>query len=71
MQLFSITDCARIVGIDEGRIHYAHRSGKISDPSHFVAGKRIYTEADVQRVADFFGVRIKNKHSKDKENTNE
>ena len=52
LNLYSTADVADITGIDESRIHYAHRSGKVCGPTYFVAGKRIYTDADLQRVAE-------------------
>lgn len=59
LNLYSTADVAEITGIDESRIHYAHRSGKVCGPTYFVAGKRIYTDSDLQRVAEFFGVPLK------------
>lgn len=58
MKLFSIADAARLTGIDESRIHYAHRSGKVAAPTYFVAGRRIYTDSDIRLVAEFFGVLV-------------
>ncbi len=54
--LFSINDCARLLGISESRISYAHRNGRLPDAEYFVAGKRIYTYDDLQRIAEFFGI---------------
>ena len=58
MKLFSIKDVANLIGIDETRIHYAHRSGKVAEATHFVANRRIYTGNDLQRVAEHFGVEL-------------
>ena len=54
--LFSINDCARLLGIPESRISYAHRNGQLPDSEYFVAGKRIYTYSDLQRIAEFFEI---------------
>jgi len=54
--LLSIRDCARQLGVAAHRIAYAHDTGKLRDVRRRVAGKRIYTPKDVQRVADYFGV---------------
>ena len=65
MELYSSADVARLLGIDESKIAYAHRSGKVDHPSYFVAGKRIYTQDDVVRVADHFGIDVKELDQKD------
>ena len=54
-KLFSTLECARVVGVAEHRLVYAHRAGKLAEPAYFVARKRLYTEDDVQRVAAYFG----------------
>ena len=54
---WSIREVAALTGIAEHRISYAHRSGKIPEPNH-VAGKRIYSRAEVNRIANYFGVRL-------------
>lgn len=57
-QHFSTTDLAKLIGVAEHRITYAHRCGKLPEPEVKVAGKRIYTQADVKRVAKYFGVNL-------------
>jgi DNA-binding transcriptional MerR regulator len=54
--LFSIADAARILGIAESRISYAHRVRGLEDATHKVAGKRVYTEGDLHRLAVYFKV---------------
>lgn len=56
-RLFSTTQIADRIGIAEHRITYAHRSGLLADAHYHVAGKRIYTAADLQRIAAYFGVK--------------
>jgi hypothetical protein len=53
--LYSITDCAKLLGIQEHRIAYAHRTGKLPEPKMRFAGKRVYSAADLRRVAAYFG----------------
>ena len=60
-QLYSIRDCADILTIEEHRICYAHRTGKLTEPTYFVAGKRIYSKADLRKVANYFGVDVPDK----------
>ena len=57
-ELFSLRDVARRLGITPHRIAYAHELGKLPDVERRVAGKRIYTAADVRRVAEYFGIQL-------------
>ncbi len=57
-QLFSISDCARLLGIQEYQISYWHRVGKVPDVRR-VAGKRVYDEADLKSLAEHAGVQLK------------
>ena len=54
-QLYSISDCAQLLGIEEHRINYSHRSRKVPEPSHF-AGRRMYRLEDIERLAQHFNV---------------
>jgi DNA-binding transcriptional MerR regulator len=58
-ELLSIRDCAKRLGVAPQRIAYAHETGKLPDTPLRVAGKRIYRPRDVQLVADYFGVNLK------------
>ena len=51
--LYSTVDLARLIGVTEFRINYAHRAGKLPEP-RVIAGKRIYTNEDVARVREYF-----------------
>ena len=62
MELLSLRDCARRLGVASHRIAYAHEAGLLPDVHLRVAGKRIYTTADLRRVAEYFGIEL------DKEN---
>jgi DNA-binding transcriptional MerR regulator len=55
-QFYSIIDCSRRLGIPEHRIAYAHRAGKLPEPKIRFAGKRVYSPADLRRMAAYFGV---------------
>ena len=59
-QLYSTVDLAKLLGVAEHRIAYAHRCGKLAEPKLKVAGKRIYSLADAKRVAKYFGVDLEN-----------
>lgn len=54
----SIREVAEHLGISEFQIAYAHRTLKIPEPLR-VAGKRIYSRADVARIAKHFGIEMK------------
>ena len=56
MKLYSIRDCAKLLGVAPHRIAYAHETGKLPDVQSWVAGKRIYTTTELKRVARYFGV---------------
>jgi hypothetical protein len=55
---YSITDCSRLLGVEEHRIAYAHRANKLPEPKIRFAGKRVYSRRDLRRLADYFGVEI-------------
>ena len=45
-------------GVQEHRIAYAHRTFKLAEPKIRFAGKRVYSNADLRRMAAYFGVPI-------------
>jgi hypothetical protein len=65
-ELFSIRDVARRLGVAAHQICYAHVQGKLPEPKFWVAGKRVYTTADLRRISAYFarkpGRRTKAKH---------
>jgi hypothetical protein len=56
---FCAADAARLLGVQDYRIQYAIRTKKVSSPS-IVAGRRLWTWADLGRLAEHFGVDLKN-----------
>lgn len=56
-QFYTISDAARLLGVQEYRLQYAHRTGKVPSPE-IVAGRRLYTWADIERLAQHFGVEL-------------
>ena len=56
--LFSVSDLAHKIGVPEHRITYAHRIHRLADAPMRIAGRRIYTEADLHRIAEYFGVQL-------------
>lgn len=57
-QLFSTVEVSRLLGVAEHRLNYAHRCGRLAEPKQKVANKRVYTTADLRRVADYFNVAV-------------
>jgi DNA-binding transcriptional MerR regulator len=62
-QLFSIRDCGKVVGVAAHKIAYAHTQERLPEPQYRIAGKRIYTAEDVQRVAAYFAETRRKKDS--------
>lgn len=57
-QLFSTGQVARIIGVPSYRIEYAHSNTGLTEPAQRVMNKRLYTLADLRRVAQHFGVEL-------------
>ncbi len=55
-RLYSTIECARLLGVAEHRLNYAHRIGRLPAPKQTIAGKRIYTPNDIARAAAYFRV---------------
>lgn len=54
-QSYSLSEVARLLGLQGYRIAYAHTTGAVPEPPKF-CGKRAYTLDDVRRVAAHFGI---------------
>ena len=52
---YSIAEVSRLLGVAEHRVNYAHRTNKVPSPAIF-AGRRMYVQADVDRLAQHFSV---------------
>jgi len=63
-ELLSIRDVGRRLGIAPHKIAYAHTQERLAEPQFRVAGKRIYTAEDVQRVAGYFAEKRRKKEAK-------
>lgn len=56
-RLYAISEVATILGIQEHRINYAHRTRKVASPQIF-SGRRMYRWSDIQRLAQHFKVAL-------------
>lgn len=54
--MFSLGEVARLLGVQGYRITYAIRTGAVPETAGRLAGKRVFTPADVDRLAGHFGV---------------
>ena len=57
-KLFSSVECAERLGIPLHRLTYAQRIGRVCKASIVVAGKAIYSQTDLRRMAKHFGVEL-------------
>ena len=64
VELLSIRDVGRRLGIAPHQIAYAHTQERLPEPQCRVAGKRIYAPEDVQRVAKYFAEKSRKKGGK-------
>jgi hypothetical protein len=54
---YSMGDVARLLSIPQHRISYAISNQKVAEPSsQRVAGKRVFSDSDLARIAKYFGV---------------
>lgn len=54
-QLFLISDVSRMLGVPAHRIAYQFMTRKLSEPALKLGNRRLFTLADVQRVAKALG----------------
>ena len=57
-RLFSSVECSNLIGIPLHKIAYAQRIGRLPKADRMVAGKAIYTQADLKRMAKHFGIEL-------------
>ena len=55
-QIFSIGQVSRMLGVQPYRISYAIQVGQLPEARFHFLHKRCFTEADIQGIAQFFGV---------------
>jgi DNA-binding transcriptional MerR regulator len=61
VELLSIRDVGRRLGIAPHQIAYAHTQERLPEPQFRVAGHRIYTPADIEKVATYFAEKRRKK----------
>ncbi len=63
IELLSIRDVGKRLGIAPHQIGYAHAQERLPEPQYRIAGKRIYTADDVAMVAKYFAEKNRKKVS--------
>jgi DNA-binding transcriptional MerR regulator len=66
-QSYSMKNVAEKVGVAPFRINYAITNGLIPEPVLRFAGKRVFSEEDLARIANHFQTEIQNKTEESKE----
>lgn len=57
-QIYSIGEVGKRLGIQAYRIVYAIKTGHLPEVSYRFLGNRCFTEQDVQRIAEFYGIEL-------------
>lgn len=66
-QVFSMKEVAERVGVAPFKINYAICNGLIPEPALRFAGKRVFSEEDLVRIANHFRTDIQHKTDDSKE----
>lgn len=58
-KLYLLNDVARLMKKRPHQITYAITSGLLPEPEMRIGGRRVFLDEDLQRIAIYFGVRLK------------
>ena len=58
-KLYLLNDVARLMKKRPHQITYAITSGLLPEPEMRIGGRRVFLDEDIQRIAQYFGVRVK------------
>jgi DNA-binding transcriptional MerR regulator len=58
-KMYLLSDVARLMNKRPHQITYAITSGLLPEPKVRMGGRRVFQEEDVQRIAQYFGVRLR------------
>lgn len=58
-KMYSLSEAASLLGTQAHRIQYALVSGKVAEPEIRIAGKRVFQQGDIERLAEHFNVELK------------
>ena len=67
LRLYSITDCARRLGVAKHKLVYAYESGKLPEIRLWVGGMRVFTARDLKDMAEHFGVQCDPDQTRERE----
>jgi len=62
-ELLLLHEVSKRLGIIAHKLVYAITSGKVPEPRLRINNKRIFQPDDVKRLADFFGVKLKDQEA--------
>ena len=58
-KLYLLNDVARLMKKRPHQITYAITSGLLPEPEMRIGGRRVFLDEDIQRIAKYFGLRLK------------
>jgi DNA-binding transcriptional MerR regulator len=58
-KMYLLSDVARLMRKRPHQITYAITSGLLPEPKVRMGGRRVFQEQDIERIAQYFGVRLK------------
>ena len=62
--LLLLQDVAERLGVRYYQVVYAIKSGQVPDVKLRVGNRRVFQHDELQQLADFFGVKLKEAHAK-------
>ena len=57
-KLYLLSDVARLMRKRPHQITYAITSGLLPEPQMRMGGRRVFLDEDIQRIAEYFGLRL-------------
>jgi DNA-binding transcriptional MerR regulator len=58
-KMYLLSDVARLMRKRPHQITYAITSGLLPEPKVRIGGRRVFQDEDIERIAQYFGVRLK------------
>lgn len=56
--LKTTAEVATLLKIKEHKLNYAMRTGRLAQPKLRPSGRKLFTNREVKRIAEFFGVEV-------------
>jgi DNA-binding transcriptional MerR regulator len=58
-KMYLLSDVARLMRKRPHQITYAITSGLLPEPKVRMGGRRVFQDEDIERIAQYFGIRLK------------